>query len=191
MDEIDYHVPLDNTEIWEVRSTSNFSHPFHIHDVEFHILTINGVAPPAHQDGWKDVVLIPANQTVRFIAKFNDYSDSLKPYMFHCHIAGHEDLGMMGQFVVGNSPSGIMNKVQNGKMKLYPNPTKGILYFEMVDNIIITHATVINMHGQAVRSFDLNSGKSELDVSTLANGLYFLRLTDANGGTYIKSYLME
>ncbi|MCF8448874.1 MAG: multicopper oxidase domain-containing protein [Taibaiella sp.] len=191
MDHIDYHVPLDNTEIWEIKSTSGFGHPFHIHDVEFHILTINGAAPPAHQDGWKDVVFIPANQTVRFIAKFNDYSDSLKPYMFHCHIALHEDLGMMGQFVVGNSPTGIMNRVLNNKMKLYPNPTKGLLYFEMQDNITITHATVINVHGQVVKEFELNNQKSELDVSMLNKGLYFLRLTDAVSGSYIKSYLME
>lgn len=191
MDEIDYHVPLDNTEIWEVKSTSGFGHPFHIHDVEFHILTINGAAPPAYQDGWKDVVFIPSNQTVRFIAKFNDYSDSLKPYMFHCHIALHEDLGMMGQFVVGNSPAGIMNKVQNRKMKLYPNPTKGLLYFEMDEQITISKATVINIHGQVVKEFDLNDSKAELNVSALATGLYFLRLTDNSGGSYIKSYLME
>ncbi len=191
MDVLDYHVPLDNIEIWEIKSTSGFGHPFHIHDVEFYILTINGATPPAHQQGWKDVVFVPNGQTVRFIAKFNDYSDSLKPYMFHCHIATHEDLNMMGQFVVGNSPAGIMNKEQNRKMKLYPNPTKGLLYFEMDNDIIITHATVINVRGQVVKQFELNTNKSELDVSTFSTGIYFLRLTDNNGGTYIKSYLME
>lgn len=191
MDEIDYHVPLDNTEIWEIKSTSGFGHPFHIHDVEFHVLTINGAAPPAYQDGWKDVIFVPANQTVRFIAKFNDYSDSLKPYMFHCHIALHEDQGMMGQFVVGNSPAGIMNKVRNAKMKLYPNPTKGAINFEMENGIVIRHASVINIHGQQVYEAELNAEKAELNVSALAKGMYFLRLTDTEGGSYIKSYLME
>jgi bilirubin oxidase len=191
MSYIEYHVPLDNTEIWELKSTSTFSHPFHIHDVEFYILSINGSTPPAYQQGWKDVVLVPAGQTVQFIAKFSDYSDSLKPYMFHCHIAGHEDLNMMGQFVVGNAPVGIMNVVMNSKMKLYPNPTKGMLYFEMEDNIVIKRATVINTSGQIVYEMSLNAGKAELNVSELGKGLYFLRLTDENGGTYIKTYLME
>ncbi|HIC40229.1 MAG TPA: hypothetical protein EYO74_02330, partial [Piscirickettsiaceae bacterium] len=27
-------------------------------------------------------------------------SDAKTPYMYHCHILEHEDLGMMGQFVV-------------------------------------------------------------------------------------------
>ncbi len=95
-------VPLDNTEIWELKSTSGFAHPFHIHDVEFYILTRNGVAPSAYEQGWKDVVLVKSNETVRFIAKFDDYADSLHPFMYHCHISLHEDEGMMGQFVVND-----------------------------------------------------------------------------------------
>jgi bilirubin oxidase len=35
--------------------------------------------------------------------QFNDYSDPTLPYMFHCHILEHEDMGMMGQFVVVDS----------------------------------------------------------------------------------------
>jgi len=191
LDDIDYHVPLDNTEIWEIKSTSGFGHPFHIHDIQFYILSINGVVPPAHQRGWKDVVFVPAFNTVRFITKFTDYSDELKPYMFHCHIATHEDIGMMGQFVVGNSPSGILNREQNAHMKLFPNPTRGLITFSMDNNIRIVHATVINMRGQVVREFDMNTEQATLDVSVLGNGLYFLRLTDAQGGNYIRSYLME
>lgn len=191
MNDIDYHVPLDNTEIWEIKSTSGFGHPFHIHDVEFHILDINGAAPPAYQDGWKDVVFVPRNTTVRFIAKFNDYSDSLKPYMFHCHIATHEDIGMMGQFVVGNSPAGIMNTALNSKMKLYPNPVKGMLHYELEGNIIAANATIINVRGQVVGSYVLKADHGELDVSAFARGLYFLRITDKEGKSYVKSYLME
>jgi hypothetical protein len=137
------------------------------------------------------VVFVPAHETVRFIAKFNDYSDALHPYMFHCHIAKHEDDGLMGQFVVGIPPTGIMNVAKNNKMKVFPNPTKGSLNFEMADNIMITHATIINTHGQTMLQFDLNAVRSDLDVSSLRNGLYFLRLTDGAGETYIKSYLME
>jgi bilirubin oxidase len=95
-----YSVPLNNTEIWQITSASNFGHPFHIHDVEFNILSVGGVAPTASQAGWKDVVFVPAKSTVKFIAKFDDFADALHPFMYHCHIALHEDEGMMGQFVV-------------------------------------------------------------------------------------------
>lgn len=108
IDSIDYRVGLNNTEIWEIANSGNFAHPFHIHDVQFNVLTRNGQAPQAQERGWKDVVLVRARETVRFIAKFEDFADSVNPYMFHCHIALHEDEGMMGQFVVvdnGNTPT--------------------------------------------------------------------------------------
>ncbi|GBL34950.1 blue copper oxidase CueO [Filimonas sp.] len=112
----EYEVPLGNTEIWEITSSSVFGHPFHIHDVEFNILSVNGVAPVAAQAGWKDVVFIPGAtggpggstpSVVKFIANFDDYADSLHPFMFHCHIALHEDEGMMGQFIVTNKATGL------------------------------------------------------------------------------------
>lgn len=39
-------------------------------------------------------------ETVRLIMRFTDYTDENNPYMYHCHILEHEDLGMMGQFVL-------------------------------------------------------------------------------------------
>ena len=46
-----------------------------------------------------DCLVMPHN-TVKIIARFSDFVDPDKPYMFHCHILEHEDAGMMGQFVV-------------------------------------------------------------------------------------------
>ena len=101
MNVINYRVPFENIEIWELRNQTPIGHPFHIHNVPFYILDINGVAPPAQLQGLKDVVHVPGgNGIVRFITKFTDhYSDSF-PYMYHCHILTHEDGGMMGQFLV-------------------------------------------------------------------------------------------
>ena len=41
-------------------------------------------------------------KTVRSLSRprFNSYAAEDTPYMFHCHILDHEDLGMMGQFVI-------------------------------------------------------------------------------------------
>lgn len=101
MDVINFRIPFNNTEIWELRNQTPIAHPFHIHNVHFYVLTVNGAAPAAHLQGKKDVVLVPAGSgIVRFIAKFTDfYSDSFS-YMYHCHMLTHEDDGMMGQFLV-------------------------------------------------------------------------------------------
>ncbi len=97
---IDATVTVETNEVWEIENSSGNPHNFHIHDVQFQILAIDGEPPPPPLAGWKDTVYIPPRQTVRLIAHFGDYSDADVPYMFHCHILRHEDRGMMGQFVV-------------------------------------------------------------------------------------------
>lgn len=98
---INYEIPFENIEIWELRNQSPIGHPFHIHDVQFYVLTINGAAPPAHLAGRKDVIHVPGGNTVvRFITQFETFYDDNIPYMFHCHMLMHEDDGMMGQFLV-------------------------------------------------------------------------------------------
>jgi FtsP/CotA-like multicopper oxidase with cupredoxin domain len=65
---INQYVPYNNTEIWTLTNNTPISHPFHIHDVQFYILDINGIAPPLNQQGRKDVILVPAGGgIVRFI----------------------------------------------------------------------------------------------------------------------------
>jgi FtsP/CotA-like multicopper oxidase with cupredoxin domain len=76
------------------------THPFHIHDIQFQILDRNGNPPAPGERGLKDTVRVHGGETVRVIARFEDYADPDRPYMYHCHILEHEDAGMMGQFVV-------------------------------------------------------------------------------------------
>ena len=84
-----------------MRNQSPIAHPFHIHDVQFYVLSINGAAPPPHLAGRKDVIHVPAgNSVVRFITQFETFYDDHIPYMYHCHMLMHEDDGMMGQFLV-------------------------------------------------------------------------------------------
>ncbi|MEQ8192912.1 MAG: multicopper oxidase domain-containing protein [Rhodospirillales bacterium] len=100
MKRIDETVKLGDTEIWEIRNDSPMTHPFHIHDIQFQILDRNGKPPAPGERGLKDTVRVHGGETVRVIARFEDYADPDRPYMYHCHILEHEDAGMMGQFVV-------------------------------------------------------------------------------------------
>ncbi len=75
-------------------------HTFHVHGCSFLILTRGGVAPSAADAGWKDTVIVENNEDVEFVVRFNYSANALSRYMFHCHILGHEDNGMMGQFEV-------------------------------------------------------------------------------------------
>jgi FtsP/CotA-like multicopper oxidase with cupredoxin domain len=99
MDRIDATVVAGTVEIWEVVADAG-EHNFHVHGVQFQVLDIDGAPPPAHLQGWKDTVATPAGSTTRLLVPFGTHTDPDVPYMFHCHKLRHEDLGMMGQFVV-------------------------------------------------------------------------------------------
>lgn len=97
---VDEIVKEGDTEIWKLENNSPSYHPFHIHGVQFLVLDRDGKTPPAYEQGWKDTVVVRPEETVRLIMQFKAYADPNQPYMFHCHILEHEDMGMMGQFVV-------------------------------------------------------------------------------------------
>jgi len=174
-----YTVPIGNTEIWEIKSTSNFGHPFHIHDVEFNILSVNGAAPPAAQAGWKDVVFVPAQGTVRFIAKFEDYADALHPFMFHCHIALHEDEGMMGQFVVTGSSATDEQGDSPARFSLFPNPAESRIFVKMDHpDAEIYYLKIMDALGRVKMMLPQPQTQNGVDISRLAAGTYFLEITD-------------
>lgn len=100
MSRIDEVVRLGATEIWEVTNTDGSYHNFHVHDVQFQVLSVDGHTPPPELTGWKDTVFMAPGSTVRLAMHFTDYADPDSPYMYHCHLLQHEDGGMMGQFVV-------------------------------------------------------------------------------------------
>ncbi len=97
---VNERVSAGDTEIWEIHNDSMMMHPFHIHHGQFQILDRDGVAPAAHEAGFKDTLRVGPGQTARFIMRFEDFPDPQSAYMYHCHILEHEDNGMMGQFTV-------------------------------------------------------------------------------------------
>lgn len=100
MDRIDEVVEVDTTELWEVSSADGIMHSFHVHDVQFQVVSVDGAPPAPELSGWKDTIFLPPGRTVQLLLRFSDYTDPDWPYMYHCHVLSHEDQGMMGQFVV-------------------------------------------------------------------------------------------
>lgn len=98
----DFVIKKDDVEIWEIHNNSPTYHPFHIHHVQFQLISRDGRAPASHEAGWKDTIVVNQAETVRLKMQFKDFADLNLPYMYHCHILEHEDMGMMGQFVIVN-----------------------------------------------------------------------------------------
>lgn len=90
-------------EIWELENSSGgWSHPVHIHLVDFQILSRTGGKRPVldyEKEALKDVVLLGENEKVTVIARYAPYDGV---YMFHCHNLIHEDHDMMAAFNVSS-----------------------------------------------------------------------------------------
>ncbi|HIP23530.1 MAG TPA: hypothetical protein EYG79_08065 [Rhodobacteraceae bacterium] len=97
MSVINEQVKLGETEIWEI-TAEEMLHPFHVHGTSFQVLSNGGRAVDPVQTGLKDVVLVDGKAEI--LIRFDRTADAATPYMYHCHILEHEDLGMMGQFTV-------------------------------------------------------------------------------------------
>lgn len=100
MSRIDFAVTEGTTEVWGVRNVDNWPHNFHVHDVQFQVLTINDRTPPPELRGRKDTLYLAPGDRATIAMTFSGPSDPMHPYMFHCHLLAHEDGGMMGQFLV-------------------------------------------------------------------------------------------
>lgn len=99
MSYINERVTKGQLELWRVTG-EEMSHPFHVHGTSFQVLSINGVPVKPEDRGWKDTVIVLENRVTEFLVRFDHEAADAYPYMYHCHILEHEDMGMMGQFTV-------------------------------------------------------------------------------------------
>ncbi|KAH0602238.1 uncharacterized protein H6S33_009879 [Morchella sextelata] len=101
------NVPRGTTEMWRLQGGGGWSHPVHIHLVDFQILfrrksTQNSAfgrteVTPYEAAALKDVIVLGNNEAVTVLAKYAPWDGV---YMFHCHNLVHEDHDMMGAFNV-------------------------------------------------------------------------------------------
>ena len=93
----------------------------------------------------------------------------------------------------GEFPVGINSKFHASKseMHLYPNPASSELYLEIAsDNKnIVSQITVFSLEGKEVLKKPVSSSKDIINISSLPDGLYFIRLTNSEGvlnGKFVK-----
>ena len=86
---------LGETQLWTVRNTIDWDHPFHLHGFFFQVLDVNGVAPNVRE--WSDTANVAVDGVLRLLVKFDERPGM---WMFHCHILDHADAGMMGMVLL-------------------------------------------------------------------------------------------
>lgn len=111
-DVVDTSVTLGSTEEWTIKNCTQELHVFHIHQLDFQVVSVNGVEQPFL--GRQDTVNLPYASdegegdedcetgtpgVVKVIIPFTN-PNILGKFVYHCHIGGHEDNGMMATIEV-------------------------------------------------------------------------------------------
>jgi FtsP/CotA-like multicopper oxidase with cupredoxin domain len=86
-----------SVEVWTIENRALENHEFHMHQIHFLQVAQNGV--PVHNGQFLDTIQIPywsgtgpyPSVTLRMDFRGPDVGD----FVYHCHILGHEDSGMM------------------------------------------------------------------------------------------------
>jgi FtsP/CotA-like multicopper oxidase with cupredoxin domain len=72
-----------------VRNETAWWHPMHLHGHSFRVISRNRKPNPRRE--WRDTVLVPPRETVELAFAADHPGD----WMFHCHVADHQEAGMM------------------------------------------------------------------------------------------------
>jgi FtsP/CotA-like multicopper oxidase with cupredoxin domain len=90
-------------EDWTIENRALETHAFHIHQIHFQLLEVNG--QPVADEDLRDTIEIPywsgkgPYNSVKVRMDFRDPTIA-GTFVFHCHILLHEDLGMMHKILV-------------------------------------------------------------------------------------------
>lgn len=78
---------------------------------------------------------------------------------------------------VGN-PTGLSKVKENLITSIYPNPTTNYLQLNFNEHITVNAISILNLNGKKVMEVE---GVSNIDVSELSNGLYFIQVLSNKG----------
>lgn len=76
----------------------------------------------------------------------------------------------------------------NNDIKIYPNPVKNVLKIKSKNNLDISNLSLINVLGKTVYA---SKTLQDIDVSTFAKGLYFLKIDSREYGVLSKKVVIE
>ncbi len=82
-----------------------------------------------------------------------------------------------------------VNEATQNVVSIYPNPANDVVNVKM--NNTINKIAVVNMNGQVVAESEINNLEGSINTSSIANGMYFLRIETANGITMNKIQIVK
>ncbi len=81
-----------------------------------------------------------------------------------------------------STPVGVNEPIKKSEeIKVFPNPTKDYFTVRQYYRPVQLHFTLLDQMGRLVQEQNSNYSDTQIDVSSLKSGVYFLRITDTRG----------
>ena len=126
--------------------------------------TFDGTTPDENSPVYDDVLSYSGDFTIKAIAMKD---------------------GMANSNVVTATHSGICDRDLAGTISVYPNPTNDRVSLQSVRYSVVD-VMVYDIYGQLVAQYNVNGLSTDIDLSTLRPGNYFLHVRTDNGSTVLK-----
>ena len=181
-------VHAGTVEDWTIENQAGEDHVFHIHQLHFQVMAVDGVAvnDPSLHDTY-DIPYWSGSGAYHSITVRMDFSDPnlVGTFVYHCHILEHEDGGMMGEIQVLPAGSAATAAVSTSATSVVPNQTvtltatvtdvttgkptpTGQVQFELNGNNVGNPTTISN--GQATLTTAVNGNVGANSLTTLYEG---------------------
>ena len=102
------------------------------------------------------------------------FSPSGQPYVAYQDFANNNEATVMKYDSVY---SGI-NESQESRLLVYPNPATDKITIEIAEGQAPSQLSMMNLNGEEVLTCSLIKPKTQIDISNLPSGVYFMRLTN-------------
>ena len=186
-------VHTGTAEDWVIENTALEDHIFHIHQIHFQVLEVNGQA--VNDPAVRDTVDLPywsgsgPYPSVKVRMDFRD-PNIIGMFVYHCHILQHEDAGMMGEIQVlpsagsasaTTATASASSVTPNGKITLTASvvgastgastPT-GTVQFELNGVNVGNPVTLTNGQATLTTTINGNTGSSNLTAFYQGDATY-------------------
>ena len=83
--------------------------------------------------------------------------------------------------ISGNNLSNLnVNDFESDSLSLYPNPTKNVLNYSVPEELVLKSIVISDVTGKTIMSNSADFYSSQIDVSSLSSGIYFITFNTEN-----------
>jgi hypothetical protein len=129
--------------------------------------------------GWKDISGISYERTAYNTVMVKNVSLSMDQYQFRCIVSNDcQVVSTAATLLVTSIPTGIEDNLLSAEVVVYPNPTKGMVYFRFNNGSAEEHTIeLLTMNGQTLCRRITCDKEYEMDISDYPDGMYLVRIS--------------